>query len=75
MSYHDPYIPKLQYEDFNMQSISLDTQSLQKFDCVVIATNHSDYNWEWIVRESRSVLDTRNATKNLYNNPSNVIKL
>ncbi|MBW4028554.1 MAG: nucleotide sugar dehydrogenase [Acidobacteria bacterium] len=61
--YNDPFIPKVghgRHYDLNMESTPLD--NLGSYDCVLIATDHSDYDMERIVRESRLVIDTRNAT-------------
>ncbi len=38
---------------------------MAQYDCVVIVTDHSDYDYKRIVRESKLVLDTRNATKGI----------
>jgi len=35
---------------------------LKKYDVVLISTDHSDYDYDWIVRNSQLVVDTRNAT-------------
>ena len=48
---------------------------MQSFDCVVIATNHSTYDWNWIIKHSNRILDTRNATADIKDNRSNVVKL
>ena len=75
VSYHDPYIPRLEYEHFDMASISINESNMQSFDCVVIATNHSTYDWNWIIKHSNRILDTRNATADIKGNKSNVVKL
>jgi UDP-N-acetyl-D-glucosamine dehydrogenase len=46
-----------------MDSVSLD--DLGSYDCVLIATDHSEYDYARIVRESQIVVDTRNATKGI----------
>jgi UDP-N-acetyl-D-glucosamine dehydrogenase len=38
---------------------------LGKYDCVVIVTDHSDYDYQRIVQESQLVVDTRNATRGI----------
>jgi UDP-N-acetyl-D-glucosamine dehydrogenase len=61
--YNDPFIPKVghgRHYDLNLESTPLD--NLGSYDCVLIATDHSDYDYERIVRESQLVVDTRNAT-------------
>ena len=45
-----------------MPSIS---ESLNWADCVVITTNHSIYNYDWIVAQARLIVDTRNATRHV----------
>jgi UDP-N-acetyl-D-glucosamine dehydrogenase len=73
VSYNDPFIPAVgrgRHYDLNMQSVELD--DLGSYDCVLIATDHSDYDYERIVRESRLVVDTRNATARL--DQTNVVR-
>ena len=48
-----------------MASQELTPDSLHRQDCVVIVTDHSTYDWSWIVENSSLVIDTRNATKNV----------
>jgi UDP-N-acetyl-D-glucosamine dehydrogenase len=64
VSYHDPYfkfVGRGRKYDLQMNCASLD--DLGKYDCVLIVTDHSDYDYPRIVRESQLVVDTRNATK------------
>jgi UDP-N-acetyl-D-glucosamine dehydrogenase len=73
VSYNDPFIPAVgrgRHYDLNMQSVSLD--DLGCYDCVLIATDHSDYDYDRIVRESKLVVDTRNATAGL--DQTNVVR-
>jgi UDP-N-acetyl-D-glucosamine dehydrogenase len=66
VSYHDPYFPAIgkgRKYDLQMKRASLD--DLGRYDCVLIATDHSDYDYRRIVRESRLVVDTRNATRGI----------
>jgi len=66
VSYHDPYFPFVghgRHYSLNMTCASLD--NLTQYDCVLIVTDHSDYDYERIVRESRLVVDSRNATKGM----------
>jgi UDP-N-acetyl-D-glucosamine dehydrogenase len=66
VSYNDPYFPKVGHGrkyDLNMTCAPLD--KLEEYDCVVIVTDHSDYDYQRIVRESKLVVDTRNATKGI----------
>jgi UDP-N-acetyl-D-glucosamine dehydrogenase len=67
VSYNDPFIPKLprmRHHDVpEMTSSELTPEFLASQDCVLIATDHSDYDYDFIVRHSRLVVDTRNATR------------
>jgi UDP-N-acetyl-D-glucosamine dehydrogenase len=66
VSYHDPYFPfigKGRKYDLQMKRSELD--KLGEYDCIVIVTDHSDYDYKKIVREARLVVDTRNATKGI----------
>ncbi len=69
VSYNDPYFAHVgrgRHYDLNLDSAPLD--NLGAYDCVLIATDHSDYDYARIVRESQLVIDTRNATKGLESN-------
>jgi UDP-N-acetyl-D-glucosamine dehydrogenase len=66
VAYNDPYFAKVgrgRHYDLNMTNTPL--EKLDQFDCVIIVTDHSDYDYEKIVRESKLVVDTRNATKGI----------
>jgi UDP-N-acetyl-D-glucosamine dehydrogenase len=66
VDYNDPYFPTVgrgRHYDLQMTSTSLD--AIGEYDCVVIVTDHSDYNYEAIVRTSKLVVDTRNATRGI----------
>jgi UDP-N-acetyl-D-glucosamine dehydrogenase len=66
VSYHDPYFPfigKGRKYDLQMKRTELD--KLGQYDCIVIVTDHSDYDYKKIVGEAQLVVDTRNATKGI----------
>jgi UDP-N-acetyl-D-glucosamine dehydrogenase len=66
VTYHDPYFPFIgrgRKYDLGMKRTELD--DLGQYDCVLIVTDHSDYDYSRIVRESQLVVDTRNATKGI----------
>jgi UDP-N-acetyl-D-glucosamine dehydrogenase len=44
---------------------TLDERLLREADCVVIATHHRDYDWAWVARHARVIVDTRNVTRDL----------
>jgi UDP-N-acetyl-D-glucosamine dehydrogenase len=67
VDYHDPYFPQLHamrhYDFRNMSSIELTADALNHYSAVVVATDHSSYDYHFIVRHARLVIDTRNATR------------
>jgi UDP-N-acetyl-D-glucosamine dehydrogenase len=67
LDYNDPYFPalfKMRHYDFSeKRSVELTPASLGSYDCVLIATDHSSYDYEAIVRDAKLVVDTRNATR------------
>lgn len=69
VSYNDPHIPNLppmrHYPHLSMSSQDLTPEFLASQDCVLIATDHSAYDYEQIVTQSPLVIDTRNATRNV----------
>jgi UDP-N-acetyl-D-glucosamine dehydrogenase len=65
VSYNDPHIPSLpamRHHTIRLDSQPLTEQFLATQDCLVIATDHSCYDFGFIVRHSRLIVDTRNAT-------------
>ena len=76
VDYHDPYIPRLHRTrkyDFRLQSVLLAPEMLASYDCVVIATDHSCYEYEAIVQQSALVVDTRNATSEVRSGWQNIV--
>ncbi|MBT5267875.1 MAG: nucleotide sugar dehydrogenase, partial [Candidatus Marinimicrobia bacterium] len=65
VSFHDPYVSEIKFDSRMEQTIDLDHSSLDQYDCVVITTNHSEYDIKAIVDGSALVVDTRNATGNI----------
>ena len=61
--YNDEYVPSVTVRNVTLRSQPLDSALLQAADCVVIVTDHSYYDTAWIVREARSLVDTRNMTQ------------
>ncbi len=61
--YNDPYFPKVgQGRKYNLHMNCTPIENLAQYDCVLIVTNHSDYDYQKIVNEAKLVVDTRNAT-------------
>ncbi|HZR30015.1 MAG TPA: nucleotide sugar dehydrogenase [Terriglobales bacterium] len=66
VSYNDPYFPSIgkgRHYDLQMQCAPL--QNLGQYDCVLIVTDHSDYDYPGIVNEAKLVVDSRNATRGI----------
>ena len=62
--YNDPYAAEISVDGGQRyRSVPLDRPSLEAADLVVIVTNHSAYDYDFIVKHGRSILDTRNATR------------
>lgn len=73
VEYNDPYvprIPKLRGHNLNMKSVEL--KEVSGYDCILIATNHSSYDYKWVVDNSQLVVDTRNATSRMKS--KNIVK-
>jgi UDP-N-acetyl-D-glucosamine dehydrogenase len=69
VTYNDPHVPKLpkmrHHNVPDMSSTELTAEFLAQQDCVLIATDHSSYDWDFIVQHAALILDTRNATVNV----------
>jgi UDP-N-acetyl-D-glucosamine dehydrogenase len=66
VSYNDPYFPFIgKGRKYDLQMKRSGLENLSEYDCVVIITDHSDYDFKKIVREAQLVVDTRNATKGI----------
>src|SRR5271154_2606951 len=66
VSYHDPYFPFIgKGRKYDLQMKRSELEKLGEYDCVVIITDHSDYDYGKIVGEAQLVVDTRNATKGI----------
>jgi len=73
--FNDPYVSKINTGNTSMRSKKLNESSLGKSDCTVIITGHSVYDYEFIVKNSSAVLDTRNAAGDLKGIFENVFKI
>jgi UDP-N-acetyl-D-glucosamine dehydrogenase len=61
VSYHDPHIPHIQHENWEMTSVSDLSAAIREANCVVIITNHSYYDYPRILEEASLIMDTRNV--------------
>jgi UDP-N-acetyl-D-glucosamine dehydrogenase len=78
ISYSDPYIPKLhkmrEYDFSYMSSEPLTENTLRSKDLVLITTDHSKIDYQWVVDHSSLVVDTRNATKTVRNGRDRIVR-
>jgi UDP-N-acetyl-D-glucosamine dehydrogenase len=77
VDYNDPFIPELpamRMYDIKRKSVELTAKNLAKYDLVLISTDHSSYAWDFIVQNSRLVVDTRNATAAVTSNRDKIVK-
>jgi UDP-N-acetyl-D-glucosamine dehydrogenase len=69
LDYNDPYFPELHrmrhYNFEGMKSMPLDPKTVASYDCILIATDHSSYDYQMLVESAQLVVDTRNATRRI----------
>ena len=75
VAYNDPYVNKLRLDSTTLVSTSFDAALLQRSDCVVIITDHSHYDWQFVVDHAPLLVDTRNATRRVHSENCRVVKL
>ena len=63
VTYNDPHVPSFRWKDGIVKSVKLTAATLKAADLVVILTNHTKYDCQFIVDNSKAIFDTRNATK------------
>ncbi len=73
VSYFDPIIPYLKFEGIDLRSIELNAKQIGTYDCVIIATDHTDVNYSLIEKNAKLIFDLKNVYKN--KKTKNVVKL
>ncbi len=78
VTYNDPHIPELprmrHWPHLSMSSSELTADYLRSQDCVLIATDHTAYDYNFIVANAKLVVDTRNATKQVAGERSSIVR-
>ena len=77
VDYNDPFVPKTPRQrehDLNMTSKKLSPAMLKSYDCVLIATDHSAYDYDMIVANAQLIVDTRNATADVKSARGKIVK-
>jgi UDP-N-acetyl-D-glucosamine dehydrogenase len=76
VDYNDPYfahLGKMRRYNFQMDSVELTPENLSQYDAVLITTDHSSYDYEFVVRHAQLVVDSRNATRTVTGNPEKIV--
>jgi UDP-N-acetyl-D-glucosamine dehydrogenase len=77
VDYNDPYferLHKMRQYDLGLESVALTAESLAGYDAVLIATDHSSYDYEFIAANAQLVVDARNATGNLISHRDKIVQ-
>lgn len=77
VDYNDPHVPRThkgREHDLRMVSVPLTAANLKKYDAVLISTDHSAYDYDFIVRNSKLVVDSRNATAKVKRGRDRIVK-
>ncbi len=78
VTYNDPHIPVLpkmrHWPHLRMSSTPLTAEYLAAQDCVLVATEHTAYDWTMVAKHSRLVVDTRNALKNVREGREKIVR-
>jgi UDP-N-acetyl-D-glucosamine dehydrogenase len=73
--YNDPFVPKVKVDGHSYESVDLTKELVKSVDCVLITTDHSQYDYEMVVKNAKRVIDTRNATKNVKRGRERIVLL
>jgi UDP-N-acetyl-D-glucosamine dehydrogenase len=72
----DPHVAAFEdHHGHSYHTVPLSNDLLDQADCVVIITDHSAFDYEWIVARSRTVVDTRNATRSIKTGREKIVLL
>ncbi len=75
VSYHDPFVPRLRMGGRELASVELTPDVLAGADAVLVHTDHTSVDYERVVAHARLVFDTRNATRDVRQNRTKVVRL
>ena len=73
--YHDPYIPQIQHDDWNLHSVPDVIAAARMVDCVVIVTNHKSYDYLALLENAALIVDTRNTLGSFGRDHPKVVRL
>ena len=75
VQYNDPFVPGFAWEGRAYKSVKLTAELIKKVDLVVILTNHTQYDYQFIVDNAKAVFDSRNATKDVKRGRNKIVLL
>jgi len=75
VSYHDPFIPVIEHDGHCRESVPNLLEAIRAADCVVIVTNHSQYDYAAILENASLIFDSRNALGHIGRDHPNVVRL
>ncbi|MFQ5823188.1 MAG: nucleotide sugar dehydrogenase [bacterium] len=73
--YNDPFVSEMQLNGITFTSQELTDDLISEADCVIITANHSIYDFHYIVKNAKLVIDTRNATKSVTTGRDKIVRL
>ena len=71
IDYSDPYVPvfpKMRRYSFDLKTIELTKENIQSYDCIIVATNHDDFDYPTIAKHAKLIVDTRGVYRGLNEN-------
>jgi UDP-N-acetyl-D-glucosamine dehydrogenase len=63
VEFADPLVDRLKVDDVDMRGVNLTPARLKSYDCAVVVADHSEFDYGMIVRNSRAIVDSRNALR------------
>jgi UDP-N-acetyl-D-glucosamine dehydrogenase len=75
VSWHDPHVTALKGFEQLTRVPAMNAETLASADCVVIATDHTAYDWDAVVKHARLVVDSRNATRQVTADRHKIVRL
>jgi UDP-N-acetyl-D-glucosamine dehydrogenase len=75
VAYADPYVPSVELQGTILKAVDLTDEELVGADCVVILTDHPQFDWGRVVDRARLLVDARNATVGLSCPADRVVRL
>jgi len=76
VNYNDPHVPsthRMRHHDLTMTSVKLSPKTLESYDCVLIATNHTAYDWPVIAGHAKLIVDSRGALRHIEGDHDHIV--